>query len=287
MIDTRLTRLFGLTCPVVLAPTPGLADGSLAAAVARAGGLGLIGAGERDADWIERQFQAAGNEPVGCGFTTSHLAKSPELLDMVLARRPRAVFLSHGDPRPFAPRIAQANVPLICQVQDLQGAALAVEAGADVVVAQSSVSSEKSGARTTFALLPEVADFLYREAHDTLLLAAGAIADSRGLAAALVMGADGVVMGARLWASEEGQVHSDLAKVVLHATGDDRVQALNSDENQPEPVVAPTLRNLHATIPVGEGIGLIRDMPPVGDILNTITQKAERLMVHAQRKVIS
>ncbi len=286
MIDTRLTRLFGLTCPVVLAPMPGLADGPLAAAVARAGGLGIIGCGDGDADWIDAQFRATGNESVGCGFTTWRLAQSPELLERVLPRRPRAIFLSHGDPRPFAPLIAQARVSLICQVQDLDGAALAVEAGANVIVAQGSASAGCSGARSTFALLPEVADFLHREAHDTLLLAAGGIADSRGVAACIVMGADGVVMGTRLWASSEGNVQAGRIETALRATGDDTILALKSDAGWPEPVATRVFRNAFEAIPAGEGIGLIRDVPPVDDILAAITQKAGRLMVHAQRKVI-
>ncbi len=286
MIDTRLTRMFGLTCPVVLAPMPGLADGRLAAAVARAGGLGLIGGGDCDADWIDAQFRATGSEAVGCGFTTWRLAQAPEVLDQVLDRHPRAIFLSHGDPRPFAHRIAQANVRLVCQVQDLQGVALAVDAEADVIVAQGCAAAGHSGFRTTLALLPEVADFLHREAHDTLLLAAGGVTDSRGMAACIVMGADGVVMGTRLWASREGKMQEEQAGTVLHASGDDTIQIVEPDADWPEPMTRRVMRAACEGIPAGEGIGLIRDMPPVEDILNVMTQKAGRLMVHAQRKVI-
>ncbi len=79
----------------------------------------MIGGGEYDADWIAAQFRATGREAVGCGFTTWHLNKFPGRLDQVLSRRPRAFLLSHGDPPPMAPRIKQAKIPLICQVQDL------------------------------------------------------------------------------------------------------------------------------------------------------------------------
>ncbi|WP_420587327.1 nitronate monooxygenase [Ruegeria sp.] len=284
MIDTRLTRLFGLTCPVVLSPMPGLADGRLASAVAQAGGLGIIGGGGCDANWIETQFREAGREAVGCGFVTWRLAQTPELLDRVLARRPRAIFLTHGDPRPFAPRIAQAKTRLICQVQDLHGAALAVEAGADVIVAQGNAAAGHSGARSTFTLLPEVADFLHREAHDTLLLAAGGITDSRGLAASLVMGADGVVMGTRLWASREGLGADHHARHVLRASGDDT--KLTADADWPDHAAIRTLHNGSPESPASEGIGVIRDVPSVDEILAQMDQKASRLMVHAQRKVI-
>ncbi|WP_424830028.1 nitronate monooxygenase [Ruegeria sp.] len=286
MIDTRLTRLFGLTCPVVLAPMHGQADGRLAAAVATAGALGIIGAGVCDAEWIDAQFRAAGNEAVGCGFVTWRLAQTPELLCQVLAKRPRAIFLSHGDPRPFADRIADAKIPLICQVQGLQSTARAVEAGASVIVAQGRASAGISGSRSTLTLLPEVADFLHREAHDTLLLAAGGIADSRGLAACIVMGADGVVMGTRLWASREGQGSAQYADAVLQATGDDTEVTKMSGADWSDSVEARALHISSEAIPAGEGIGLIRDMPSVDDILRVITQKASRLMVHAQRKVV-
>src|SRR5271165_6614716 len=85
-LRTRLTERFGIQHPIVSAPMGFLAGGRLAAAVSRAGGLGLIGGGYGDGDWLDREFTAAGNERVGCGFITWSLAKKPELLDKVLAR---------------------------------------------------------------------------------------------------------------------------------------------------------------------------------------------------------
>ena len=281
MIDTRLTRQFGLTCPVVLAPMHRVAGGRLAAAVTRAGGLGLIGGGDCDPEWIEAQFHEAGEEAVGCGLTTSRLAETPDVLDRVLEHRPRAVYLAHGDPRPFAARISQAGARLICQIQDLEAARLAIEADAAVIVAQGNAAGGSIGQRSTMTLVPELADILYREAHDTLLLAAGGIADSRGLAAAIVMGADGVVMGTRLWASKEALVHPDHLTAVLNATGDDtvRVQAAAGLQDM------RVLKNTDEAA-VGEGIGVIHSAPPVEDVLNSIARKAERLLTHVQRKVI-
>lgn len=259
MIDTRLTRLFGLTSPVVLAPMPGMADGRLASAVARAGGLGMIGVGEQNGDWIAAQFRAAGNESVGCGFSAAHLKRNPDLLDVALKHRPRAIFLTGGDPRPFAPRIAQAKTRLICQVHDLQSAAMAVEAGAHAVVARG-----EAGGRSTLCLLPEVADYLHHADHDIVVLAAGGIADARGLAACLMLGADGVLMGTRLWASAESDLPDAQIRRILQAQGD----------------------HVDAVPYSGESIGLIREIAPVQDILNTISHRASRLMKHAQRKVI-
>src|SRR5215207_5722149 len=118
-LQTRLTVTLGIEHPILLAPMDLVANGKLASAVSRAGGLGLIGGGYGNADWLEQEFAAAGNAKVGCGFITWSLAKKPELLDLVLRHRPVAVMLSFGDPGPFAPKIKESGAKLICQVQSL------------------------------------------------------------------------------------------------------------------------------------------------------------------------
>ena len=239
--------MFGLTIPVVLAPMAHASGGRLAAAVAKAGGLGLIGGGYCDADWIDAQFDQTGSEAVGCGLITWRLAEVPGVLDRVLRRRPRAIFLSFGDPRPHAPAIKQAGVPLICQVQDMASARQAIEAGADVIVAQGSEAGGHGAHRSTLTLIPELADHLYYAAHDTLLLAAGGIADSRGLAACISMGADGAVMGTRLWASQEALVHENQVAAVLQADGDSTLRTTCIDKarglNWPAPYTVRVMAN--------------------------------------------
>src|SRR5580658_2586703 len=101
-LATRLTECLGIEHPVLLAPMGSISGGALAGAVTAAGGLGIIGGGYGDGEWIERQFAAAGNHRVGCGFITWSLARRPELLAQALAHRPAVVMLSFGDPRPFA-----------------------------------------------------------------------------------------------------------------------------------------------------------------------------------------
>ena len=147
MIDTRLTRSFGLTHPIVSAPMAMASGGALAAAVSGAGGLGLIGGGYGDPEWIDQAFRDAGNTSVGCGFITWKLAERPDLLARVLERDPAALFLSFGDPRPFASEIDAAGVPLICQVQTLEHARQALEAGARVIVAQGTEAGGHGAAR--------------------------------------------------------------------------------------------------------------------------------------------
>src|SRR5215475_14669838 len=117
-LQTRLTKKLGIRYPVLLAPMGSISGGRLAGAVSEAGGLGLIGGGYGNRDWLEREFAAAGNRRVGCGFITWSLAKDPGLLDLVLEHRPAVLMLSFGDPRPFAARIKDAGIALICQVQN-------------------------------------------------------------------------------------------------------------------------------------------------------------------------
>ena len=322
MIETRLTRVFSLEHPVISAPMANAAGGKLAAAVTRAGGLGLIGGAYCDSEWIETQFVEAGNAAVGCGFITWALTGKPLLLQDVLAKSPRAVFLSFGDPAPFAPMIAKAGVPLICQVQTLRDARHAADLGAAVIVAQGAEAGGHGEARATMTLVPEVADMLARKHPETLLVAAGGIADGRGLAAALMLGADGVLVGSRLWASDEALVHPNMWDAALAAGGDDTIRSRVMDVarrlNWPDRYSCRVLKNaftarwhddlegLIATAEaeskrwaaawkagdvdtantfVGEVAGLINSVRPAGEIVESMVREAEGLLGGGWRKV--
>ena len=322
MIETRLTRAFGLEHPVISAPMAKAAGGRLAAAVTRAGGLGLIGGAYCDADWISDQFAEAGNEAVGCGFITWALAENPSVLAEVLARRPRAVFLSFGDPAPFVPMVAEAGVPLVCQVQTLRDAKHAAGLGAAVIVAQGAEAGGHGEKRATMTLVPEVADWLARNYPETLLLAAGGIADGRGLAAALMLGADGVLVGSRLWASDEALVHPNMWDAAVTAGGDDTIRSTVMDVarrlNWPARYSCRVLKNAFterwhgdlaglivaaegeaakwaaawqagdvsvANTFVGEAAGLIDAVRPAGEIVTGMVAEAEDLLGGGWRRV--
>jgi nitronate monooxygenase len=203
--------------------------GALAAAVTRAGGLGLIGGGYGDPAWLEDQFDAAGDQRVGVGFITWSLRKSPSLLTDVLKHRPAAVMLSFGDPRPFVDAIRGAGAIMICQCQNMEHVEDAVDVGADVVVAQGAEAGGHGALRGTLSFVPEVADFLAKHSPDTLLLAAGGIADGRCLAAALMLGADGVLVGTRLWASKEALVKEPHHNAILESNGDGTLRTRVAD----------------------------------------------------------
>jgi nitronate monooxygenase len=316
-LHTRLTDLLGIEHPIISAPMAFAAGGALAAAVGGAGGLGLIGGGYGDAGWLEREFAAAGNARVGCGFITWSLARRPELLDLALARAPAAVMLSFGAPAPFASRIKDSGAKLICQIQSMPHAREAVAAGADIIVAQGAEAGGHGAARATLTLVPEVADYLAGAAPDTVLVAAGGIADGRGLAAALMLGAEGALIGSRFWASAEALVHSAFHKAALAAGGDSTIRTTVVDIvrkiDWPKPFTARVLntgfvrewhgrerelaksealdlempRYLQAmqsgdpentAVWVGEAAGLIRDVRGARQLVLDIVDEAEKLL---------
>ncbi|MEO7150563.1 MAG: nitronate monooxygenase [Burkholderiaceae bacterium] len=229
ILTTRFTHAFQVRHPVLSAPMAFAAGGALAAAVSRAGGLGLIGGGYGDPRWLDDQFSAAGDQRVGIGFITWSLRESPSLLRDALQRRPAAVMLSFGDPGLLAAEIRAAGTKLICQCQDMTHVEDAIAAGADVIVAQGSEAGGHGALRGTLSFVPEVADFLAARAPDTLLLAAGGIADGRGLAAALMLGADGVLVGTRLWASNEALVNPRHHTAILESNGDGTLRTRVAD----------------------------------------------------------
>lgn len=206
-IRTSLCDLFDIEHPVLLAPMAGVSGGALAAAVSRAGGLGLIGGGYGDADWLTREFDAADGARIGVGFITWSLARQPHLLDLVLERTPAALMLSFGDFQPFLGRIRDRQTKLIVQVQTLDQASEAVDVGVDAIVAQGTEAGGHGGTRATLPFVPAVVDI----AKDIPVIAAGGIADGRGLAAALALGASGVLCGTGFFASDES-LASDNAK---------------------------------------------------------------------------
>jgi nitronate monooxygenase len=219
-----LTQAFGIRHPVISAPMAFAGGGALAAAVSAAGGLGLIGGGYGDSTWLEEQFDIAGEARVGVGFITWSLRKSPALLKDVLKRRPVAVMLSFGDPRPFVEEIRAAGALLICQCQNIDHVWDAIDVGADLVVAQGAEAGGHGALRGLMSFVPEAADLIAAQRPQTLLAAAGGIADGRGLAAALMLGAEGVLVGTRFWAAAEALVHPRHHAAITEAGGDETIR---------------------------------------------------------------
>ena len=217
-LHTPLTELFGIEHPIVLAPMGDVSGGKLAAAVSEGGGLGLIGGGRGDLTMLARECEVARQateKPWGIGLLS--WAVDQETVDWVIAQKPAAIMLSFGDPTPFAEAIHKANIPLMSQVHTLDEARQALDAGAHVLVAQGREAGGHHGGRSTLPFIPAVADL----AHRTPVLAAGGIADGRGLAAALTLGAAGAMIGTRFEATHESLLTSAESKVMLKAGAED------------------------------------------------------------------
>ncbi|HET7055953.1 MAG TPA: nitronate monooxygenase [Thermomicrobiales bacterium] len=228
---TRFTELLGITHPIVSAPMAGSAYAELVAAVSAAGGFGLIGASHATAkperpEWLRaqiRQIRERTDRPFGVGLALC-FPQFDELLAVSLAEGVAGVAISFGDVIPYVERVKAAGAVLLSQVQTVAEAKRLAVAGVDVLAAQGVEGGGHIGEISTFTLLPAV-----RDAVDVPVLAAGGIADGRGLAAAIMMGADGAWMGTRFVASTEsasGKWHKD---AIVAAGADDTVRTLAYD----------------------------------------------------------
>ncbi len=176
-----------------------IAGGRLAAAVTRAGGLGFVGPGYHDSAWIDRELAAADGERVGIGFITWHLARDPARLTRALARKPAAIMLSFGDAAPSSTRFDAPGPSCSSRSKRCARRGRRWPSGQDVLVAQGTEAGGHGAARALFPLLPSVVDV----AGAVPVVAAGGIADGRGLAAALTLGASGALLGTRFYAASE------------------------------------------------------------------------------------
>jgi nitronate monooxygenase len=316
LISTALTKRLGITHPVLLAPMDIVADARLTAAVSEAGGLGILGGGYGDEAWLTRELDllADSKRRFGVGFITWSMAKQPGLIDLVLERQPAAVMLSFGDPLPFVEKIKRANALVICQVQSLAMAKEAVAAGADILVAQGTEAGGHGASRGLFTLLPEIVDAINDRA---LVVAAGGIADGRGLAAALMLGASGVLVGTRFQATIEAAAHDAAKARLVQADGDATLRSIVFDISRqnvwPAPFTGRCLRNPHldtwfgrevelmrnlesqagkyvaarsagdfdiAAVIAGESVGLVNDIQPARQIVENMIHQVIKVLKH-------
>ncbi len=317
-LRTSFTNLMSIAHPIASAPMGGEAGGALAAAVSNGGGLGLIGAGRGDRDWLTREAgiaREATANPWGIGFLV--WAIDPDAVAFALEFQPAAIVLSFGDPQPFARRVHDSEAKLILQVTDLDEARRAVDVGADVIVAQGSDAGGHCGEHGlgTMSFVPAVVDL----AGSTPVLAAGGIGDGRGLAAALTLGAAGALIGTRFQATPESLVSAEIVKALLDADGEDteinrtldiargsawphrypartlpnevlerwrdRDDELRSDTATLAEYIAAAARGDLNVAPVwaGQGVGLVTSVDSARDIVARIADEAERALARITR----
>ena len=225
MLKTRLTEMFGLTRPIVLAPLGGGAtSGRLASAVNAAGGLGLFGgiysAGPA---WIREQvrfMRERTTKPFGVGFITEQIPQRIENFRACLDERIPVFAFSFGDPTTYVAEAKRVGASVLCQVQTPEAARLALDLGTDVLVAQGNEAGGHTGRLGTLPFLVQVLDMAGR----TPVIASGGIATGRALAAVLAAGGEGAWIGTPLLATHEAVAISEAyKKCIVESDGQDTV----------------------------------------------------------------
>ncbi|MCH8898144.1 MAG: nitronate monooxygenase, partial [Chloroflexi bacterium] len=219
MLHTRICDLLGVDHPIISAPMANAAGAELAAAVSEAGGFGMIGGSSgNDPGWLRDQIRLVRertDRPFGVGFISSRPGQE-SLFQVALEEQVVAICYSFADLTPYVPAAHEAGVKVVAQVQKVSHARIAALAGVDIIVAQGSEAGGHTGYNGTLPMVPSVIDV----AGGIPVVAAGGIADGRGLASVLMLGAEGAVIGSRFVASVES-VKEDWEKEAIVAAGAD------------------------------------------------------------------
>lgn len=314
MLHTRICDLLGIEHPIISAPMGSAAGPQLAAAVSEAGGFGMIGTGvSPSGTWMREQINIAReltDKPFGVGFISSSPGLE-EAIQVCLEERVTAMSHSFADASPYIPAAHAAGVKVLVQVQSVALAAAAAQAGADIITAQGTEAGGHTGYLGTLPIVPAVIEV----AGGIPVIAAGGIADGRGVAAVLMLGAEGAWIGTRFVASRESATNDWGKESVLQAGSDDTVltraydlamespfpswigdRVLRNDftdewngrneeviasrsELQPKLTEAMQSGNVQlAPIRAGNSSGLINEISPAGDIVRRIVAETEAIL---------
>ena len=214
MIHTKLCDLLGIQYPVFQGGMAWIADGKLAAAVSEGGGLGIIGAGNAPAGYVREQIRIA-RSLTGKPFGVNIMLLSPfadEVACVVAEEKVALVTTGAGNPSKYMKSWLEAGIKVIPVVPSVAMAKLVTRLGASAVIAEGGESGGHVGELTTMVLVPQICD-----ATDLPVIAAGGIADGRGVAAAFMLGACGVQMGTRFLSAEECSIHPNYKEKILSA----------------------------------------------------------------------
>lgn len=214
MIKSAICEMLGIQYPVFQGGMAWIADGKLAAAVSNGGGLGIIAAGNAPGEYVRQQIQIARritDQPIGVNI----MLLSPfadEVAKVVVEEKVDVVTTGAGNPSRYIQDWLAAGIRVIPVVASVAMAKLMTRLGASALIAEGGESGGHVGELTTMVLVPQVCD-----ATTLPVLAAGGIADGRGVAAALMLGACGVQMGTRFLSAVECTIHPNYKKKILHA----------------------------------------------------------------------
>jgi len=213
-MKTRITELLGIEYPIIQGGMAWVAEHNLAAAVSRAGGLGIIGAGGAPAEFVREQIQKV-KEATDKPFGVNLMLMNPEadaIAQVIVDEGVKVVTTGAGNPAKYMAMWKEAGVKVIPVVASVAMAKMMERAGADAVVAEGTESGGHIGSATTMTLVPQVVD-----AVSIPVIAAGGIADGRGFAASMMLGAEAVQMGTRFVVAKESIVHENYKKKVIVA----------------------------------------------------------------------
>lgn len=306
-MKTRITELLGCEYPLIQGGMAWIAEHTLASAVSNAGGVGLIAGGSAPIDYLRDQIRTCKTE-TDKPFGVNIMLMSPnadDLAQLVIDEDVKIVTTGAGNPGKYMAAWKQAGIKVIPVVATVALAKRMEKAGADAVVAEGTESGGHIGENTTMCLVPQVVD-----AVEIPVIAAGGIADGRGVAASFMLGAEGVQIGTRFLASEECQINPTFKELVLKAKDTDNVvtgrttghpcrniktkfsKMLAKGENDgtltPEKFEQITLGSLRKAVQDGnveEGsflcgliAGMINEVKPCSEIVKEIMEQAEKLL---------
>ncbi|WP_299448317.1 nitronate monooxygenase [uncultured Phascolarctobacterium sp.] len=220
-MQTKLTNLLGIKYPILQGGMAWTSDAVLAAAVSNAGGAGIIGSGGRTVEWTREEIRKA-KQLTDKPFGVNVMLMAPnvaEIIAMLCEEKVAFVTLGAGNPVPFIKKFQEAGIKVIPVVPNVKLAMRIEAAGADALVVEGMEAGGHIGKQTTMALMENVLPNI----KNIPVLVAGGISDGRALAAALLMGAEGVQMGSRFLLTTECPAHSAAKAAIIKATDTDSV----------------------------------------------------------------
>ena len=324
MIKTALTDLLGIKHPILNAPMASSATAQLAGAVSASGGFGMLGMGSTvpDPEWLAleiKRVREITNNPFGVGFITS-VAGIEKMVEVAIEAKVDLIGHSFSDPSPFMSDAKKAGIKVVAQVQTVEQAAHARDAGVDLVVAQGTDGGGHTGYIGTISIVPAVVD----ACPGIPVIAAGGIVDGRGMAAALALGASGVWIGSRFVASKEwagaewskealmsagtddtvitrsydlamdAPFPSDIGHRVLSNAFTDRwhenYQELLDNKEDIKTDIALATQNADlniAPVSAGSGSGPIKSIEKVSDIMQTLMSDTEAILANLRDELLT
>ena len=305
-MKTRLTEILGLKYPVIQGGMAWVAESHLASAVSKAGGLGLIAAASARAEWVREQIREV-RKHTNCPFGVNIMMISPnadEVAKIVVEEKVPVVTTGAGTPEKYMAMWKEAGVKVIPVVASVAMAKRMERCGADAIVAEGTEAGGHIGENTTMVLVPQIAD-----AVQIPVIAAGGIADGRGMAAAFMLGAEGIQMGTRFVATVEAEVHENYkqcitkakdidSRVTGRATGHPvralrnkmtteyiRLEKEGASFEELEHLTLGSLRKAvvdgdvkEGSVMAGQIAGLIADIKPCKEAIESIVSQAEALL---------